>query len=637
MGLEPPFLSGTLPPRPGSHPMSSQTKFQFGVYEVDLASAELRKHGLKVKLQTQPFQILALLLERPGEVVTREQIRQRLWPDDVFVDFDQGLNKAVNKLREALSDSAENPRFIETIPRRGYRFLAPVTQAGTPAAAAAPLPPPAATPAAARPATRRWLVVLAAVAVTVTAGYLAWRHFLRPSVSSLAVLPLANGSHAADLDYLGDGLTESIINNLSQLPALRVMGRNTVFHYKGREVDPRAAGRELGVSAVLTGRVTQEANQLVISVELTDVSDGTQIWGQRYTHAPSDLLTVQEEIARQVASGLQLRLSGAQAQRLTHRSTESGEAYRLYLQGRFYFNQRTPAGFVRAADFFQQAIALDPNFALGYAGLADCYGLQAFDTLPAHQYMPKARQMADHALILDPGLAEAHTSLAMVKALYEWDWAGAEDEFRRAIELNPGYATAHHWYAVHLNAMGRAPEARAQFAIARELDPLSSIINLNSAYPDHYSHQYEAAISQYKRTLALDPSFALAHQELMLVYEQQGKFAESNAEAVTTLGLQGQPALATSLASAFAAGGHSAALHQWIDALRRESETTYVSPMLTAQLYARLGDRDHAFEWLNRAFAERCAPLVYLKVDPQYDLIRNDRRFEDLTRRVGLK
>jgi TolB-like protein/DNA-binding winged helix-turn-helix (wHTH) protein/Tfp pilus assembly protein PilF len=612
--------------------MTESSRVQFGVYEVDLRAGELRKHGLRVKLQTQPFGILSLLLERPGEIVSREELRQKLWPTDVFVDFDQGLNKAINKLRDALGDSAENPRFIETIPRRGYRFIAPVSAAGHAA-------PPAAPPLPASLGWRNPYTVAAILVVGVgvaLGGLFLWREWRRPPADSLAIMPLSNGSTAASLDYLGDGITESIINNLSQLPNLRVMARSTVFHYKGKEIDPRTVGRELGVHSVLSGRVTQVGDQLVISVELMNTSDGTQIWGEHYNRHLADLLAIQEDIAREVAANLQLKLSGELHQRLARRPTVNSDAYQLYLRGLFYFNKRTEDGFVKAADYFHQAIALDPNYGLAYTGLADCYGLQGYDTFPPREYMPKAKAMADKALAIDSQMAEAHTSLAMIKALYEWDWRGAENEFRRAIELNPGYATAHHWYGVHLGAMGRFEESRRELQRALNLDPLSLIVNLNNAYPDHYTHQYDRALNTYRKTIEMDPNFAWAHEDLMLAYEQQGRFREAIEEGVALLRLSGDSAAATAVQRAYAAGGYRVALNRWLDDLKDRGKSHYVSPMKFAQLYSRLGLRDQAMEWLEKAYDQRSGPLVYIAVDPRYDGLRTDPRFQDLVRRMGL-
>ena len=610
-------------------------RLRFGVFEADLRAGVLHKKGMRIKLQEQPFRILAMLLERPGDVVSREELRQKLWPKDVFVDFDHSVNKAVNKLREALGDTSDSPRFIETLPRRGYRFIAPVV------ASSSPEGPTVTNSSAARSERRRNYYVLAAVVVMllgmVVGGLTLFRAQRNQPADSLAVLPLSNGSAEPNLEYLGDGITESIINNLSKLSGLRVMARSTVFHYKGKDADPRVVGRELNVRAVLTGRVVRIGDNLVISAELTNVSDGTQLWGEQYNRKLADLLAVQEEISRQITSKLQLKLTSEQQRLLARRYTENADAYQLYLRGRYYFNKRTDEGFLKAADYFQQAIAHDASYGLAYSGLADCYGLLGWGTFPAREYIPKAKAMADRALEIDNQMAEAHTSRAMIKALYEWDWPGAEAEFQLAIKLNPGYATAHHWYGIHLGAMGRFEESRRELQRALDLDPLSLIINLNNAYPYHYTHQYERAIELYRKTIEMDPNFPWAHEDLMLAYEQQGKQGEAIKEGVTALRLSGDSDLATAVERAYAAGGYPSALRRWLDGVREQSNSRYVSPMKIARLYIRLGERDEAFDWLQKAYDQRSAPLVYLKVDPQYDSLRSDLRFAGLLGKMGLR
>ena len=616
--------------------MNAGKPIQFGVFEVDLAAGELRKRGAKLRLQAQPFGVLAMLLERPGEIVSREDLRQRLWPEDVFVDFDQGLNKAINKLREALGDSAENPRFIETVPRKGYRFIAmPVSTAGTTPATKLPaIQTPGSLPS--RGFRKHWILaamtVTAALAVT---GYWITRGDSRAG-DSIAVLPLVNDARDADLDYLCDGVTESVTNRLSQIPGLRVMARSTVFHFKGKESDPRAVGRELGVRAVLTGRVAQHNDIMTISVELTNVRDGTLIWGEQYNRKFTDIFRALDEIAPQIASAMKVQLTEPQQQRLRQRYTENTEAYHLYLRGRFYFNKRTDDGFLKAVDYFQQAIAKDPNYGLAYAGLADAYGLLGWEAYPPRDYFPKAKEMAEKALAIDADMAEAHTSLAMVKALYEWDWNGAEQEFRRAITLNPGYATAHHWYGIHLAAMARLEESKRELQEALALDPLSLIINVNSAYPYHYTHQYARATEIYRKVIDMDPTFPVAHEDLGAAYEQQGRYENGMKEAILNLRYSGETALADQVETANSKGGYKSGFADWIEGLQQKAKTHYVSPIRFAQLYILLGDRDHAFASLDRAIQDRNPQLVYLKVDPRYDSLRTDRRFTALLQRIGL-
>jgi TolB-like protein len=353
---------------------------RFSVFEADLRAGELRRNGSKVKLQEQPFQILAMLLERPGEIVTREELRARLWSANTFVDFDHGLNSAIRRLRDALGDSAENPGFVETLGRRGYRFIAPV---------------------ASRVLQER-------------------QH---EPIESVAVLPFANRSADPNTDYLSDGITESLINNLSQISTLRVMARSTVFRYKGKDADPRKAGRDLQVRAVLSGRLLKHGSSLIIQAELMDVATGSQLWGGQYNRQAEDVFLLQDDLSREISEKLRLRLTGDEKQRLTKRYTEDAEAYRLYLKGRYHWNKRNPEGLQKAVDYFQQALNRDPAYPLAYAGLADTYAyLSFFLVVPPRQAMPKAKTAAVRALEIDDHLAEAHVSLGYVSFTYDGDW-----------------------------------------------------------------------------------------------------------------------------------------------------------------------------------------------------------------------
>lgn len=615
--------------------MNTGKPIQFGVFEVDLAAGELRRRGVRLHLQAQPFGVLAMLLERPGEIVSREELRARLWPGDVFVDFDQGLNKAINKLRETLGDSAESPRFVETVPRKGYRFIAALPVLSEPPTAEA-IPETQATSQPTRRLGRHWVLAAATVALVIAAAaYFVARPNFR-AIDSIAVLPLTNDAKDANLDYLCDGVTESVTNKLSQIPGLRVMARSTVFHFKGRESDPRGVGRELGVRAVLTGHIVQRSDTVTIGVELTNVQDGSLIWGEQYNRKFTDVFRALDEIAPQIASAMKVRLSAPQQQRLRQRYTENTEAYHLYLRGRFYFNKRTDDGFLKAVEYFQQAIAKDPKYGLAYAGLADAYGLLGWEASPPRDYFPRAKAMAEKALAIDGDMAEAHTSLAMVKALYEWDWSAAEQEFRRAIDLNPGYATAHHWYGVHLGAMGRFEESKRELQKALELDPLSLIINVNTAYPYHYTHQYARAMEIYRKVIDMDPTFPVAHEDLGAACAQQGRPDDAMKEAILTLRFSGEGKLADRVEGGNSGGGYKAGLATWIEGLQDKARTHYVSPIRFAQVHILLGDRDRAFAALDQAVQDRNPQLVYLKVDPRYDSLRSDRRFTALLQRIGL-
>ncbi len=572
---------------------------RFGAFEVDLRAGELRKHGLKIKLQEKPFLVLRTLLEQPGEVVTREELREKLWPADLFIEFEHSLNLAVNKLREALGDSADNPRFVETLTRRGYRFIAPVEGISQ-----LRLPP--------RTASK--------------------------FVDSLAVLPFENTSADPNTEYLSDGITESIINSLSQLPKLRVMARSTVFRYKGKQIDPQSIGRELNVCAVLTGRVGQRDDRLTVGTELVDVAHGWHLWGEQYNRNLADIFLVQEEIAREITDKLRLRLKGEEEKRLARHYTENTEAYQLYLKGRYYWNKRTPDGIQKAIEYFQEAILKDPSYALAYAGLADCYHVPA-NPLPPRERMPQAKAAAMKALELDNTVVEAHTTLARVLFVYDWDWSGAEKEFKRAMELNPRYAPAHQWYASYLSATGRLREADAEAKRAQELEPLSLITNSEVAISFYQARNYDQAIDQFQKTLELDPNFPPPLCFLPAAYEQKGMFEEATAgyqRAITvTKGTFNILAMA-SLGHVYAVSGRKTEARKILAELQRLSEHSYVPAYVVALIYAGLGEREKAFAWLDKAYEEHSFSLAYIKSEPRFDPLRSDPHFADLLRRIGL-
>jgi DNA-binding SARP family transcriptional activator len=463
-------------------------------------------------------------------------------------------------------------------------------------------------------------------------------------IRSLATLPLAHARAEPNIEYLSDGIVESLINSLSQLSQLRVIARTTVFRYKGIDIDPRKVGYDLGVDAVLTGAVMQRGQTLIIQVDLVDVATGSQVWGEQYKYPCVDILSiihsVQDKIARQISETLRLKLTGEEKKLLTKRYTTSSEAYQAYLKGRYYWNKRIEAGFKRAIEYFKQAIDKDPNYAPAYAGLADSYALLSWYSVePAKNSFPQAKAAALKALELDETLAEAHTSLAFIKQSFEWDFAGATGEYQRAIALNPGYATARQWYGISLSAMGRHQEAIAKIELAQELDPLSLVINRDGGWVCYWARQYDRAIEHYRKTFDLEPHFYIAHYFLGEVYEQKGDYQKAIAEFRQT---KSHPEWSvkvwTLLAHARASGlaGKRSAAEEKMAELQSLSKRHYVSPYLIAVIYSSFSEKDNAFEWLEKAFAERDPYLIYLKVEPALDYLRTDLRFNDLMRRVGL-
>jgi serine/threonine-protein kinase len=474
-----------------------------------------------------------------------------------------------------------------------------------------------------------------------TAKEAARRSRSHKAIDSLAVLPLVNANSEPDTEYLSDGITESLINNLSQLPKLKVMARSTVFRFKGREADAQAVGRELNVRAVLSGRVLHREGQLVIRMELVDVADGSHLWGEQYNRKLEDIFAIEEEIAQEISEKLRLKLSRGEKKRLAKRQTANTEAYQLYLKGRHFWNRRTAEGMQKAIGYFQQAIDLDPNYALAFAGLADSYALLGFvqiDALAPKEAMPKAREAALNAIELDPGLAEAHASLAFVRQCFDWDWPEVERGFKRAIDLNVGYATAHDWYSVaYLALTGRLDEALAETRRAQELDPLSLIINKHVGWHYYFKRQYDQAIQQYLKTLEIDPNFVQARLDLGKAYVQKAMFEEAIAELNKARSLSANsPAIVAALGHAYALSGRESEARQVIEKLKKAGRRHYIASYLIAEIYVGLGEKKLAFEWLEKAYAERSGYLVYLKVEPRFDSLRSDQRFADLLRRIGL-
>jgi serine/threonine-protein kinase len=455
-----------------------------------------------------------------------------------------------------------------------------------------------------------------------------------PDIDSIAVLPFTNDASAADAEYLSDGISESIINSLSQLANLRVTARSLAFRYKGKDIDPRKAGQELNVRVVLTGRVVQRGNSLIVQTELVDVNSGSQLWGQQYNRDVTELLTVQEDIASEISTRLQSRFTGEDLKRMTKRFTQDTEAYQLYLRGRYNWNKGTIEGFEKAIEYFQQATAKDPKYGLAYAGLADSnlslgtYWVEA---------ITEAKAAAITALEIDDSLAEAHVAVGNIKLLLDWDWAAADREFKRAIQLAPNLALAHNQYGMYLVAMGRLDEAIASGERALELEPLSPIINSDLAWYLLYGGKQDRAVEQFKKTLEIDTSYVAAHWGLGITFRQMGMFKEAIGELNKALDLSGaSPIISGHLGYTYALAGDREAAQKIIEELQQLSNRRYVSSVGLALVHIGLGDKNQAFEALQRAYEEHDFPLVFLKVAPWFDTLRGDTKFRDLLSRMSL-
>src|SRR6201997_143864 len=636
-------------------PVRHMAIVRFGTYEVSLQSGEMRKGGVRIKVQQQPMKLLEILLERPGEVVTREELRSRIWVDESFGDFDQAVNIAIAKLRSALGDSAENPRFIETLPKRGYRFIADVSVIDTDSRLKEPPSSPGDLPTtepghkvqggglAVAPKRRMWptLPVIAPLALLLCLSILAvWLFRSRgrapKGIRSLAVLPLDNLSADTSQNYFADGMTDELITDLAQISALRVISRTSVMTYKGARKPLPQIARELNVDAVVEGTVLRSGDQVRITAQLIDASTDKHLWSQSYEGDLRDTLVLQNSVARAIADQIQINLTPQEQAALKSTKVVNPEAYESYLKGRYFWNKRTADGLKVALAYFNQAIEEDPKYAQAYSGLADTYVLLGdweYGVLTPNEAFPKAKAAAIKALELDNTLSDAHTSLASL-GMFDWDWRSAGEEFRRAIELNPGYATAHQWYAWHLNLLGRKSEAIAEMRKAESLDPLSLIISADMADVLFVVGLYDESIRQSRKTLEMDPHFAIAHFELGQAYAQKRMYSEAIAELQRAIALSGSSTTFTSnLAYAYAVSGRrNEALKILNDSTGRSNGFSDASGI--ALIYTGLGDNDQAMAWLDKAYSERFNPSILLR--PGFDPLRSDSRFQSLVHRVGL-
>jgi len=642
-------------------PLRPTSVVRFGTYEVSLQSGEVRKAGLRIRVQQQPMKLLQLLLERPGEVVTREELRTRVWNDESFGDFDQAVNIAIAKLRSALGDSAESPRFIETLPKRGYRFIADVSVVDTdtrpkkPESSGGNLPatkedndnkdkPQGARTEVApkgRLWPRRWII--AALALLLIVPVLAvWllrsRGSARTGIRSLAVLPLENLSGDASQDYFADGMTDELITDLAQVSALRVISRTSVMVYKGAHKPLPQIARELNVDAVVEGSVLRSGDQVRITAQLIEASTDQHLWSQSYEGELRDTLALQSRVASAIADQIRISLTPQEQVALKSVKVVNPQAYESYLKGRYFWNKRTADGLKVALAYFNQAIDEDSKYAPAYSGLADTYALLGdwqYAVMTPKEAYPKAKAAATKALELDSTLGEAHNSLAFVLDGFDWDFDSAGKEFQRAIELNPGYATAHHWYAWHLSLLGHYDEAIAEMKKAESLDPLSLIINSDLAELLVLAHSDNESIQQSRKTIEMDPNFALAHNQLAQAYLQEHKYDPAIAELQKAVQLSGgSPTCIANLARAYALSGKKSDSEKLLSDLRNRSNPAHPNSAEIAMIYASLGDKDQAMNWLEKGYKERFNPGVLLR--PGFDSLRSDLRFQNLVHRVGL-
>ena len=568
---------------------------RFGAHEFNPNTGELRKHGVRIKLPDQSAEILTALLERPGQLVSREELREKLWPGDTFVDFDHGLNNATNRLREALGDSADAPRFIETLPRRGYRFIALLERAG--------------------------------------------QERTPPHIESLAVLPLENLTGDVAQEYFVDGMTDTLTTRLAQIGALRVISRTSAMHYKGTHKKlPEIAG-ELNVDAVVEGTVLRSGSHVSINVQLIHARTDQHLWAKQYERELTDILLLQAEVASAVAREIQVTLTPQEEARLTLTRPVNSEAYQAFLRGRFFWNKRTEDGLKKGLQYFQQSVEKDPTYAFTYVGLADSYNMLGFWGLAApHEASPKAKGAADKALEIDEELGEGHAARGWVQFAYEWNWTDAEKELRRAIELNPGYATAHQWYSHLLAYQGRHAEASREVQRTLELDPLSQVMSSSSAFVCLLARQFDEAVERARSTVELDPVIPTPHLWLGCAYEGKGLFNEARVEFHKAVDLSdGTACYVSALGHDYAVAGQTNEARRILAQLDEMARRRYVSAYDFAVVHAGLGDKDAVFTWLDKAFDEHSTWLAFLKGDYRLDPVRSDPHFSDLLRRIGLR
>jgi TolB-like protein/DNA-binding winged helix-turn-helix (wHTH) protein/Tfp pilus assembly protein PilF len=611
---------------------------RFGAFELDLASGELRKGGALVKLQSQHFELLALLASRPGQVVSREEIREALWDSNTFVDFDRSINLGINQIRSALGDDPQSARYIETLPRKGYRFIAPLTEAGGQRATAV-VRLALLTFSEAGLSRRRWLLSTAAVALVAIGVAVAIRESrerIAKPVESLAVLPLENLSHDPEQDYFAEGMTDELITDLAKISALRVISRTSVMQYKGTKKPVPRIARELNVDAVLEGTVTRDQDRVRITAQLIRAAPEKHLWAETYEARLSGVLTVQDTVAKAVAQAIQIKVTARERSLLATRREIDPAGYEAYLKGRYLWERPGEENLRKSREYFEQAIQKDPAYALAWAGLADALRRSAtWGVLSFQDAFPRAKVAAEKALALDSTLAGPLVALGAVKMQYEWDWAGAERLYKQAIALSPNYGTAHHEYATYLAEVGRTQEAVAEARQAREVEPLSRMFAFNVTWKLYVARRYGEAELEFRRLSAWHPD-SRGSIPLASVYLQTGRKREAIAELRKRVEDSDRGLFELMfLAHALGVSGARAEAKEILDEMRAPSPRRYVAPMYIAVVYEGLGEREQALQWFERACAERAINGWILR-DPRLDQIRTEPRFKNLMRQMGL-
>jgi TolB-like protein/DNA-binding winged helix-turn-helix (wHTH) protein len=621
---------------------------RIGDVSLDVRAGELNHGQDRTRLGQHSLQILLTLLDRPGEVVTREELASKLWPQDTYVDFEDGLNHAIKKLREALGDSPETPRFIETVPRRGYRLIAPVDGMDVPRGA--PLLRTEAGEGHQGPAPPNWRRLLLATTILLFIGISTLiavnvsdlRNWIfgipLPHIESIAVLPLENLSHDPEQEYFADGMTEELITTLGQVHALRVISRTSVLRYKGTRKPLPEIARELNVDAIVEGTVLRSGNRVRITANLVYAPSDRHLWAESYERDLGDVLSLQDEVARNIANQIKIKLTPQEHARLAGSRPVNPMAHEAYLKGRFFFHNLSKQNVLKAIKYARQAVEVDPDYAAAYGLLASSYwesGVHAWGDLPDREEAEKTRAAATKALEIDDSLAEGHVGLGIVQDTHDWNWAGAEREFRRAIELNSNFARAHAMYAWHLLFVGRWDQSIQEAKRASELDPFSAHILMTVTAIHYFTRHYDQALEYARRWLEIFPESSVAYRHFWYVYRAMGKYDEAVAALQKAMTLEGaSPKDVEALGRAYQAGGMRG-VWRWILEDRKNRGVLVTAPHAVAIIYSHLGEKDKALEWLEKGYRQHDHTMVFIKTNYEFGPFRSDPRFQSLLRRMN--